>query len=48
MALIRPIAWETPYAMGATLEKTKKTKQKQKQKQQQKSMALSQNRNIDQ
>ena len=25
-ALIRPLAWETPYAVGVTLEKTKKKK----------------------
>ena len=25
-ALIRPLAWEPPYAMGAALEKTKKKK----------------------
>ena len=28
-ALIRPLAWEPPYASGAALEKTKKQKQKQ-------------------
>ena len=33
-ALIRPLAWEALYAMGAALEKTKKTKrQKNKTKQ---------------
>ena len=30
---IRPLAWEPSYAMGAALEKTKKTKTKTKQKQ---------------
>ena len=29
-ALIRPLAWESPYTTGAALENTKKTKQKQK------------------
>ena len=29
-APIRPLAWEPPYAMGATLEKTKKIKIKNK------------------
>jgi len=28
-ALIRPLAWEPPYAVGAALEKTKKNKAKQ-------------------
>ena len=27
---MRPLAWETPYAAGAALEKTKKTKKKKK------------------
>ena len=27
--LIRPLAWEPPYAMGAALEKTKRQKKKQ-------------------
>ena len=27
-AMIRPLAWEPPYAMGASLEKGKKTKNK--------------------
>jgi len=27
-APIRPLAWEPPYAVGAALEKTKKTKKK--------------------
>jgi len=27
-ALIRPLAWEPPYAVGAALEKGKKTKNK--------------------
>jgi len=27
-APIRPLAWEPPYAMGASLEKTKKKKKK--------------------
>ena len=27
-ALIRPLAWEPPYAMGVALEKTKKKKKK--------------------
>ena len=30
VGLIRPLAWETPYAVGAALEKTKKTKKKKK------------------
>ena len=29
-ALIRPLAWEPPYAAGAALEKTKKKKKKKK------------------
>ena len=29
-ALIRPLAWEPPYAAGAALEKAKKTKKKKK------------------
>ena len=29
-APIRPLAWESPYAMGAALEKGKKTKKKKK------------------
>ena len=29
-ALIRPLAWEPPYATGAALEKGKKTKKKKK------------------
>ena len=29
-ALIRPLAWEPPYAVGAALEKGKKTKKKKK------------------
>jgi len=28
IALIRPLAWEPPYAMGAALEKTKRQKKK--------------------
>ena len=28
-ALIRPLAWEPPYAMSATLEKDKKTKKEE-------------------
>ena len=28
IALIRPLAWETPYAAGAALEKAKKKKMK--------------------
>ena len=28
VALIRPLVWEPPYAMGVVLEKTKKTKKK--------------------
>ena len=28
IAPIRPLAWEPPYAMGAALEKAKKTKKK--------------------
>ena len=28
--LIRPLAWEPPYAMGAALEKTKRQKDKKK------------------
>ena len=31
-APIRPLAWEPPYAMGATLEKTKRQKDKKKKK----------------
>ena len=31
-ALIKPLAWEPPYAAGAALEKAKRQKQKQKQK----------------
>ena len=31
-ALIRPLAWEPPYAVGAALEKDKRTKQKRKRK----------------
>ena len=27
-ALIRPLAWEAPYAMGAALKKTKRQKKK--------------------
>ena len=30
IALIRPLAWEPPYAVGVDLEKTKKTKKKKK------------------
>ena len=33
VAPFRPLAWEPSYAMGAALEKTKKTKTKTKQKQ---------------
>ena len=29
-ALIRPLSWEPPYAVGAALEKDKKTKKKKK------------------
>ena len=29
-ALIRPLAWELPYAAGATVEKTKRPKKKKK------------------
>ena len=29
-SLIKPLAWELPYAMGVALEKTKKTKKKKK------------------
>ena len=29
-ALIRPLAWEPPYAMGAALEKAKRQKDKKK------------------
>ena len=29
-ALIRPLAWEPPYAVGAALEKTKRPKKKKK------------------
>ena len=29
-ALIRPLAWEPPYAVAAALEKTKKKKKKKK------------------
>ena len=29
-ALIRPLAWEPPYAAGAALKKTKKKKKKKK------------------
>ena len=29
-ALIRPLAWEPPYTVGAALEKGKKTKKKKK------------------
>ena len=36
MALIRPLAWESPYAAGAALEKAKKTK-RQKMKSQEES-----------
>ena len=32
IALIGPLAWESPYAAGAALEKTKKQKNKKKQK----------------
>ena len=28
----QPLAWESPYAVGATLEKTKKKKKKKKKK----------------
>ena len=31
-ALIRPLAWESPYAAGAALEKTKKKKKKDQKK----------------
>ena len=31
-ALIRPLAWDSPYAAGAALEKTKKKKKKKKKK----------------
>ena len=31
-ALIRPLAWELPYAAGATVEKTKRPKKKKKKK----------------
>ena len=30
IALIRPLAWEPPYAAGAALEKTKKKKKRKK------------------
>ena len=30
VALIRPLAWEPPYAMGVALKSKKKQKQKQK------------------
>ena len=33
-ALIRPLAWEHPYAMGVALEKTKKKEKKRKEKKQ--------------
>ena len=33
VALIRPLAWEPPYAPGAALEKAKRQKQKQTNKQ---------------
>ena len=32
MALIRPLAWEPPFAMGVALEKTKTKRQKKKKK----------------
>ena len=32
VALVRPLAWEPPYATGAALENTKRQKKKQKQK----------------
>ena len=32
MAPIRPLAWKSPYAVGAALEKGKKTKKKKKKK----------------
>ena len=35
-APIRPLAWEPPYAMGAALEKYKKTKKKKKKKRKEK------------
>ena len=31
VALLRPLAWELPYATGATLKKKKKKKRKRKQ-----------------
>ena len=31
-ALIRPLAWEPPYAVGVALEKTKKKKKKKRKK----------------
>ena len=34
VALIGPLAWEPPYAMGVALEKGKKTKKKTKQQKQ--------------
>ena len=35
-ALIRPLAWEPPYATGAALEKAKKTKKNEKRKEKKK------------
>ena len=32
VALVRPLAWELPYAVGADLEKKKKRKRKRKKK----------------
>ena len=34
VALIRPLAWEPPYAMGAALKKKKRKKEKKKKKNQ--------------
>ena len=31
-ALIRPLAWESPYAMGAALEKAKRQKKRKEQR----------------
>ena len=39
-ALIRPLAWEPPYAVGTALEKTERQKDKKAKKQKQKNVAF--------
>ena len=45
---IRPLAWEPPYAVGATLEKTKtKTKTKKERKKERKIMRYEEPKHVD-